>query len=201
MKAQRQRPPRRPDKRRDGRASRAVRPPHPGEAERIIERRTRALEMRKAGASYRRIASQLGVSVKTAHDDINAELLDLREQTQQDAQTVKDLELQRCDAMTQGLWTAVETGDPKAVMAAVRVSERRARLIGLDAPAKTELTGSLNVRSDKKEADGVARFATDEDLDRVVLLGRECKRIQAEIDAILEPARQLYLAAREAARH
>lgn len=142
----------------------------------------------------------LAVDVATAFADVSAELQDLRQQTRHDAQVIKDLELQRCDAMTQGLWPDVEKGDPKAVLAAVRVSERRARLIGLDAPAKTELSGSLNVRTDREEAEGVARCATDEDLERAALLAMECRRIRAEIDAILEPARQCYLAAREAGR-
>jgi hypothetical protein len=120
---------------------------------------------------------------------------DLREQTRHDAQVVKDLELQRCDAMTQGLWAAVESGTPQAVMAAVRVGERRARLLGLDAATKTELSGSLSGLSEaelKKEGEGLGRYVSEEDRPKVVALVMEAKRIRAEIDAILEPATQRY---------
>jgi hypothetical protein len=39
----------------------------------------RALELRKAGAPYRQIATELGVDVHTAHADVGAELAALRE--------------------------------------------------------------------------------------------------------------------------
>lgn len=140
-------PPKRPrhDGKSESNAIKGERPPHPGEAEIIAERRTRAFGLRKAGASYRQIAQQLGVSLNTAWADVNAELIELREQTKGDAVEVRDIELQRCDEMILGLWPGVRRGDPKAVMAAVRVSERRARLIGLDAPKQVELSGGVEV--------------------------------------------------------
>lgn len=115
---------------------------HVGEDEVIAERRAKAFSLRKAGASYRQIAQQMAVSLNTAYADVQAELLELREQTKSDAVEVRELELQRCDEMILGLWPAVRRGDPKAVMAAVRVSDRRARLLGLDAPSKQEVTGA-----------------------------------------------------------
>jgi hypothetical protein len=54
-----------------------------GQIERIAERRVLALELRKAGGSYREIAGQLGVDVHTAHADVGAELAALRETTSQ----------------------------------------------------------------------------------------------------------------------
>jgi hypothetical protein len=51
--------------------------------------------------------------------------------------------------MNEGLWPEIKKGSAPAVTAGVRVSERRARLLGLDAPtaSRTELTGSLYVAS------------------------------------------------------
>jgi hypothetical protein len=121
------------------------RPPHPGEVEIIAERRVRAFGLRKAGASYRQIAQQLSVSLNTAWADVTAELLELREQTKADAQEVRDLELQRCDEMILGLWPAVRKGDPRSVLAAAKVMERRAKLLGLDAPTKQEHSGNLTL--------------------------------------------------------
>jgi hypothetical protein len=138
-------PPKRPRSKAEESQANAIkgkRPPHPGESEIIAERRMRALNLRKAGGSYRQIAQQLGVSLNTAWADVNAELLELREQTKADAAEVRDLELQRCDEMILGLWPAVRRGDPKAVSAAVRVSERRSKLLGLDAPSKSEISGA-----------------------------------------------------------
>jgi hypothetical protein len=57
--------------------------------------------------------------------------------------------------MTSGLWPQIRAGSPPAVSAAVRVSERRARLLGLDAPVATrsELTGSLGVYAERLDAE------------------------------------------------
>ena len=40
----------------------------------------------------------------------------------------------------------VQTGDEKAVDRALRIMERRARLLGLDAPASVEVGGGSEVR-------------------------------------------------------
>ena len=201
--------PSRPDRRRDGKPAGGKpkqprrRPPHPGENETISARRVLALELRKAGATYRQIAVKLGTSVNTAWADVNAELRELRDQTKHEAQDLRDLELQRCDAMTAGLWSDVQKGKTGAVMAAVRVSERRARLVGLDAATKTELSGSVDVRSPieiKEEAKGIARYLSTEDLHTLNLLDAEMVKLDAEIEKIWEPARQVYFAVRAAGR-
>jgi hypothetical protein len=141
--------PRRPDWRR-GNAIGAQRRPsgvRRGQLETIAERRIRALELRKAGSSYRQIGRLLGIDVHTAHADVGAELAALRETTLTQATELRALELSRLDAMHAGLWSQMEDGSPTAVSAGVRVSERRCRLLGLDAPiaSKTEVTGSLSL--------------------------------------------------------
>ena len=109
-------------------------------------------KLRKAGGSYREIARQLGVDVHTAHGDVVAELAALREKTVEQAEELRDLELQRFDEMTAGLWPQVRAGSPPAVTAAIRVSERRSRLLGLDEPTatRTEISGSLSVDRSKR---------------------------------------------------
>jgi hypothetical protein len=111
--------------------------------------------LRKAGASYRQIARELGVDVHTAHADVGAELAALRETAVGEATELRELELERLDGMTAGLWQQVRDGSPQAVSAAVRVSERRSRLVGLDAPVatRTELSGSLGVYAERLSAD------------------------------------------------
>jgi DNA-binding CsgD family transcriptional regulator len=117
---------------------------HIGQDETIAERRLRAFKLRKSGASYRQIAEFLDVSVNTAWADVNAELLELREQTRFDVQEVRELELQRCDEMLMGLWAGVKAGDAKAVIAACKVSERRSKLLGLDTK-RVEHSGTLDI--------------------------------------------------------
>src|SRR5262245_39834982 len=77
---------------------------------------------------------RLSVSEKTAYLDIQAELGRLDALTKAKAERLRDLEARRLDTWTLALAPGIRTGDPRAIGAAVRLSERRARLLGLDAP-------------------------------------------------------------------
>ena len=103
-------------------------------------RHLQALELRKAGATYQAIADQLGyANARGAHKAVASALkLTLREP----ADEVRDLEVARLDAMLLPLWRRVQQGDERAVDRALRIMERRARLLGLDAPSKSEQSGS-----------------------------------------------------------
>lgn len=141
--------PYRPDRRRPGGnaidAQRPARRGRAGEVERIAERRVRALELRKSDSSYRRIAEALAVDTHTAWPDVASELELIREKTVEQAQELRALEVERLDAMVSGLWPQIRAGSRPAVLAAVRVSERRSKLLGLDEPTatRTEISGSL----------------------------------------------------------
>jgi hypothetical protein len=110
------------------------RPPHPGESETIVARRVKALDLRKAGLTYRRIAEELKVNVRTAYTDVQDELAALKTLTGKAAEDIRELELRRLDDYTLGLTPAARRGDVRAVIALVRVQERRAKLLGIDAP-------------------------------------------------------------------
>lgn len=60
------------------------------------------------------------------------------------AEEVRTLEVARLDAMLLALWPQVKQGNQGAIEKALKVEERRAKLLGLDAPAKiapTDPTG------------------------------------------------------------
>jgi hypothetical protein len=114
---------------------------HRPESARAIERRQKALELRIAGARYRQIGQQLGVSHVQAFRDIEAALDELATQQTEQAGRLRQIELERLEKATLGLWPKIRTGDDKAVRAMVAVMDRRARLLGLDAPTRTEHTG------------------------------------------------------------
>lgn len=95
------------------------------------------------GHSYRSIANLMGVNVKTAYKYVQSEIIELREQTRDDAEAVRDIEVERCDELIMGLWPGATAGDPQVVAAVIRVMERRARLLGLDAPAKIDMKAAL----------------------------------------------------------
>jgi hypothetical protein len=107
--------------------------PH-GEDAAARDRDVKALDLRIAGATYRQIGQQLAVSEKTAYYDVQDELGRLDKVSRDKAERLRDLEGRRLDVLQLALAPAIRTGDPRAIAAAVRLMERRAKLFGLDAP-------------------------------------------------------------------
>lgn len=103
------------------------------DAQRAV-RRSEALTLRIGGASYRTIASRLQISSRTAYLDVQEALSELDEVTRQQAERYRGMELERLDRMTLGLWAGATSGNTKAVTAMCRVMDRRAKLLGIDAP-------------------------------------------------------------------
>lgn len=112
------------------------RPPHPGEAERILDRRVHVFELRMAGHSYRDIGRMLGIAPSTVCKDIAAETALRTAQKDAAAEDYRALDLERIDVAVQGLMPMARAGEPKSVMALMRTLDRRAKLLGLDAPTK-----------------------------------------------------------------
>jgi hypothetical protein len=127
------------------------------------ERRVRALDYRKAGQSYRAIGDVLGVSMKTAHQDVHQALAELAALELSSAGELRALELARLDDLAiaaarilqashplvsggkvlsgftnDGTAIGLTDDGPKlaAIDRLVRISESRRKLLGLDAPAK-----------------------------------------------------------------
>lgn len=107
----------------------------------MAERRVQSLDLRKAGASYRQIAAQLKVSVETAWSDVQHELAELAKLAAASAEDVRALELARLDEVTLQMTRQMRTGSVAAAQTLIRAQERRARLLGLDAPVRSELSG------------------------------------------------------------
>lgn len=103
-----------------------------------VEKQLRALELRKSGAAYATIAEVLGYrSPSGAHAAVKSAL---KKTLQEPADELRQLELARLDAMLAALWPKANAGDVKAVHGVLKVLERRAKLLGLDAPTETDIT-------------------------------------------------------------
>lgn len=101
------------------------------------EKQRQALEMRKAGKSFDIIAENLGYRDRSGAYRAIARAL--RKTIQQPAEEVRTLEVERLDAMLQAMWTQAKSGNQGAIDRVLRIMERRAKLLGLDAPTKSEI--------------------------------------------------------------
>lgn len=111
-----------------------------GKRELIAERRSLIWELIRSGVTDVRGLSaalaQRGITASktTVHKDITITLGEYRKQRLRDTSMVVDTEVAQLDQYEQALALKIKGGDSRAVVAAVRVKERRARLLGLDAP-------------------------------------------------------------------
>ncbi len=107
-------------------------------AARTTEMRRKALDLRIAGLPYDRIAQALGCSKAQAHRYVTAALEETRNRVAEQVEQVREMELQRIDAIVVSLWQ--KRGDPRVADTLLRAGERRSKLLGLDAPERSEVT-------------------------------------------------------------
>lgn len=112
-----------------------------------------ALELRAAGLSYQQIATALHVSKTRAYRIVGAALTELVEECRETADQVRALELRRLDRYRLALDS--KRSDPRVADTLIRISERVARLHGIDAPHKTELSGPNGgpIQTEEKKPD------------------------------------------------
>lgn len=99
----------------------------------------KALALRIGGAGYKDIASALDCSVGSAWKWVNEELAKLDTLNAEQAERYRDLELHRLDLYIRSMNPKIRKGDARAITAALRVGERRAKLLGLDRPEVVEI--------------------------------------------------------------
>lgn len=116
-------------------------PPKPRRATKSAVQRKTALQMRTEGHTFEQIGQALGVSRQAAHAAVVRELAVVAEDRKALAGHVLDQELERIDYVMRSLRPKVDKGDPKAAQAFLAAMNRRAKLLGLDAPTRNEHTG------------------------------------------------------------
>lgn len=104
--------------------------------------------MRRRGMTFERIGEVMGCSRQSAHRMVTEAMRELRETCHEEAAVVRELEMQRLDAMFEAAYQhATEADDAhylEAIDRVLKIMDRRAKLLGLDAPAKiapTDPTG------------------------------------------------------------
>lgn len=101
-----------------------------------MQRQQAALELRRSGLGYVEIGNQLGIGKSQAHRLVTAALKEAAEQINAEADELRAEEISRLDGMLRGLWPDARKGNVGAVDRVLRIMERRAKMLGLDAPMK-----------------------------------------------------------------
>ncbi len=111
--------------------------------------------MRKAGFDYQTIADRLGYrSPSGAHKAVSTAL---NKTLREPAKALRQVELERLDALLTGVWSAARRGNLGAVDRVLKIMDRRAKLLGLDAPTKVAIKDWRETLPDGLDADEVQR--------------------------------------------
>lgn len=103
------------------------------------ENSLKALELRKAGKTFTAIGLELGISAMGAHKAVKRAMDELKELALVEAGELLALELERLDAIVAANWPAMEKGDTKAAEIVIKTISERAKLLGLYAPARSQV--------------------------------------------------------------
>lgn len=108
----------------------------------------RIMQLMVSGWSCEMISAALGLPGTQIAKIARREISRCNKLSLKHAEQIRRLELERLDAYLRALWPAVEKGHHRSIEVALKVSERRARLQGLDEPEKkaiavSQLTANL----------------------------------------------------------
>lgn len=117
----------------------------------VMEREARAVELKTAGKTYDEIAAEVGYTNRSAAH--KAVIRALQRRPVESVDEMRSVEGSRLDALTVAVSKIIFDPEAsydeqiKAINAAVRISESRAKLFGINAPLKVETSGTstLNV--------------------------------------------------------
>lgn len=108
----------------------------------IEARRRKVASALLAGSdNFTSIAKELGVSKPTISRDVKAIEAQWRAEAMQDISAAKGRDLRRTERMIGAMWAKALAGDERSAKMVLDLMQHRAKLLGLNAPEKRELTG------------------------------------------------------------
>jgi len=96
----------------------------------------KVLELRRAGFTFQRIAEEVGYATPSGAQRALERIM--TRNVPQAPEEFRWQELDRLDRMQVALWPRAMKGDDRAISTIVRLMERRARLVGIDAPQRIQ---------------------------------------------------------------
>jgi hypothetical protein len=132
-----------------------------GHAERKATLKAAVMAKRRAGHAYSAIGKELGISGPTAYRYAQEALREFQVRTDADVQEHVALQVARLDAALASLEKRLAGGNVNAIDTMLKIEARRARLLGLDAPAKVAPTSPDGVTPYQGEVVGLAALLAE----------------------------------------
>jgi hypothetical protein len=129
-----------------------------------VEHTERAVKLRRDGYTYREIAKEMKITLREAHRLVTRAFRAVQRHAKEATEQYVELQVERLEAMYRALAPRMEKateGQSRAIEVALKVLERQAKLLGLDAPAKTETKITYHHLSDAELLDEARKLKLD----------------------------------------
>jgi hypothetical protein len=134
-----------------------------------LAREARAVTLRLGGVTWQQVADQVGyASAEMAMRTVNRAL---GRHAAQQVDTLRAVENARLDRAQAAIWMKVQAGDHAAIHAFLRISARRSKMNGLDAPTQVNVSASTI-------ADMDAALAALE----TIVLGEDGREVSSDVE-------------------
>lgn len=117
----------------------------------LIRRRSRALQLRTTGATYDAVARVIATEFKLpkydrarAFQDVDFALGEISRDYKHAAEALRTQDLEILNRLQMAFWEKAMGGDPKSGATLIKILERRARLLGTDAPVQIRVEDEVN---------------------------------------------------------
>lgn len=104
-----------------------------------VDKERQVLELRRAGATFDDIARTVGYSNSSGAWQAYNRALE-RTLVSAGSEELRIAELDRLDRLQRATWTKAMQGDVMSINTVLRIMDRRAKYLGLDAPIRQEIT-------------------------------------------------------------
>lgn len=138
-------------------------------------RREECVQMRLAGHSIGAIAAAVKLSPSTVHAHLTESMAQAVARIADTNEEIRRIEIDRLDLLLVSVWADAMSGSVLHTDRALRIMERRAKLLGLDAPVRAELTGRDGGPMERRDYVD-PRSLTEEELDTAIAIVEAAER-------------------------
>jgi hypothetical protein len=144
----------------------------------VLEKEIQIIELRRAGVTWERIAIQTGF--KNASGAYKMYQRAAERMVRPHLEEYRDMQLDRLERMHQAVWMRAKEGDLRAIDTALRISDREAKLLGLDAP--TKITAEVTVYEGQQLIEHTAR---------IIELVRQSRESKSNVGSVISETRAI----------
>ncbi len=133
------------------------------------ERRLEAIAMRKQGLTYAEIGRAMGVTRQAAYSYVEREFKSLMKEGSVVAEKALSLTLARFDELLKVYYKEAKEGNRESLHSALSIIDRQIKILGLEAPKKSESTITYQTLSDQELIQQASMWGISIPLDQLSL--------------------------------